>query len=72
MCINLHMYIILEKNLYVKNHVCSLQYTVNSKKVEIAVKRIISGEDVKQRGALANPQSLDLFYNIPELNISST
>jgi len=49
-----------------------MQYTVNSKKVEIAVKRIISGEDVKQRGALANPQSLDLFYNIPELNLSNT
>ena len=45
------------------------QYTINSKKVEVAVKRIISGEDVQQRGALANPQSLNLYYNIPELDI---
>ena len=48
-----------------------LQYTINSKKVEVAVKRIISGEDVKQRGALANPNSLDLYYNIPELTRNS-
>jgi len=33
------------------------------------VKRIISGEVVRQRGALANPKSLDLYYNIPELQI---
>ena len=45
----------------------SLQYTINSKKVEVAVKRIISGGNIKQRGALANPSSLDLYYNIPEL-----
>ena len=43
------------------------QYTINSKKVEVAVKKIISGGDIKQRGALANPSSLDLYYNIPEL-----
>ena len=45
------------------------QYTINSKKVEVAVKRIISGDDIKQRGALANPNSLDLYYNIPELSL---
>ena len=43
------------------------QYTINGKKVEVAVKRIISGEDIQQRGALANPDSLDLYYNIPQL-----
>ena len=48
-----------------------LQYTINSKKVEVAVKKIISGEDVKQRGVLANPDSLDLYYNIPELTRNS-
>ncbi len=46
------------------------QYTINAKKVEVAVKKIISGEEVQQRGALANPQSLDLYYNIPELQLS--
>ena len=46
-----------------------IPYTINAKKVEVAVKKIIAGEDVKQRGALANPDSLDLYYNIPELKI---
>ena len=49
----------------------SLQYTINSKKVEVAVKKIISGQEVGPRGALANPASLDLFYNIPELSIEN-
>ena len=42
---------------------------MNGKKVEVAVKKILSGEDVKERGALSNPESLDLYYNIPQLNI---
>ena len=33
----------------------------------MAVKQIISGEDVSNRGALANPESLDLYSNIPAL-----
>ena len=33
------------------------------------MKRIISGETVNQRGALANPSSLDLYHNLPELDI---
>lgn len=44
-----------------------IQYTISGKKVEVAVKRIISGESINQRGALANPSSLDLYYNLPEL-----
>lgn len=40
---------------------------MNSKKVEIAVKKILSGEHVKDRGALSNPESLDLYYNISQL-----
>jgi len=44
-----------------------LQYTHSGKKVEIAVKKILNGEDVKVRGAYVNPDSLDLYYNIPEL-----
>lgn len=47
-----------------------LQYTINSKKVEVAVKKIISGEVVEQKGALANPASLNLYYNIPQLQLS--
>lgn len=44
-----------------------IPYTINGKKVEVAVKRIISGDNVLQRGALANPKSLDLYYNLPQL-----
>ena len=44
-----------------------IPYTTSGKKVEVAVKRILNGDDVQQRGALVNPESLDLYYNIPEL-----
>lgn len=44
-----------------------IPYTVNGKKVEIAVKRIISGESIIPSGTLQNPQSLEIFYKIPEL-----
>uniref|UniRef100_A0A1X7VJ56 Acetoacetyl-CoA synthetase n=1 Tax=Amphimedon queenslandica TaxID=400682 RepID=A0A1X7VJ56_AMPQE len=46
-----------------------IPYTMNGKKVEVAVKKILSGQDVKERGALSNPESLDLYYNIPQLII---
>eukprot|EP00058_Branchiostoma_floridae_P005430 XP_002590918.1 hypothetical protein BRAFLDRAFT_108770 [Branchiostoma floridae] len=42
-------------------------YTISGKKVEVAVKRILAGEDIQQRGAYSNPESLDLYYHIPEL-----
>jgi acetoacetyl-CoA synthetase len=45
-----------------------IPYTINGKKVEIAVKKIINRKDVSNRDALANPESLDYFKNIPELN----
>ena len=44
-----------------------IPYTISGKKVEIAVKKIIDGEDVVNRDALANPESLDLYISIPEL-----
>ena len=44
-----------------------IPYTISGKKVEIAVKKIIDGEDVINRDALANPDSLDLYISIPEL-----
>ena len=44
-----------------------IPYTINGKKVEIAVKRIIQGEDVKNRDALIAPQVLSYYENIPEL-----
>ena len=44
-----------------------IPYTLSGKKVEIAVKKIINGENVKNRDALKNPGSLDLYKNIKEL-----
>ena len=44
-----------------------LQYTINGKKVEVAVRKVIAGEQVTHRGAFANPDSLDIYSNIPEL-----
>ena len=39
-------------------------YTINGKKVEIAVKKLVHGEDVLNRDALANPDILDFFKDI--------
>ena len=44
-----------------------IPYTINGKKVEIAVKKIIHGDTVTNKDALANPESLDLFQNLNEL-----
>ena len=41
-----------------------IPYTINGKKVEIAVKNIIHGIEVKNRDALANPESLNNFVGI--------
>ncbi|MCF7802426.1 MAG: acetoacetate--CoA ligase [Candidatus Marinimicrobia bacterium] len=45
-----------------------IPYTINGKKVEVAVKQLLHGGEVKNRDALKNPESLDFFRNIPELN----
>lgn len=44
-----------------------IPYTVNGKKVEVAVKKILAGLPVKNQGALANPQSLELYKNLTQL-----
>ncbi|KAI5627163.1 acetoacetyl-CoA synthetase isoform X1, partial [Silurus asotus] len=44
-----------------------IPYTISGKKVEVAVKQVIAGKEVTQRGAFSNPDSLDLYKNIPEL-----
>ena len=41
-----------------------IPYTVNMKKVEIAVRNILHGKPVTNRGALINPESLDYFEKI--------
>lgn len=42
-------------------------YTLNMKKVELAVKKMIEGKEVKNKDALKNPESLDFFANLEEL-----
>lgn len=44
-----------------------LQYTVNGKKIEIAVKQIVSGHTLKPSGTVANPDSLKLYYKFLEI-----
>jgi len=44
-----------------------IPHTINGKKVEIAVTRLIHGMEVANKDALANPQSLEQFKNLPEL-----
>ena len=40
----------------------SIPHTISGKKVELAVTRILNGEKVDNKEALANPESLDQFY----------
>ena len=47
--------------------IADIPYTINGKKVEIAVKKIIHGEDVPNRDALANPESLKFYQNLSDL-----
>ena len=49
--------------------IADIPYTVNGKKVEVAIKRILVGEEVRNKGALANPESLELYKNIPETKV---
>ncbi len=44
-----------------------IPHTINGKKVEIAVVRIVHGQEVPNRDALANPESLRQFEALPEL-----
>jgi acetoacetyl-CoA synthetase len=44
-----------------------IPYTISGKKVEIAVRKILEGRPVYNRDALSNPDALDLYKNIPEL-----
>jgi len=44
-----------------------IPYTLNMKKVELAVKKVIHGQEVKNKDSLKNPESLDFFEQILEL-----
>ena len=45
----------------------AVPYTLNMKKVELAVKKIIEGQPVLNRDALGNPEALDFYADLPEL-----
>lgn len=47
--------------------VTDIPHTLNGKKVEIAIRKTIMGEEVKNKDALANPESLEQFKNRKEL-----
>jgi acetoacetyl-CoA synthetase len=40
---------------------------LSGKIVELAVRSVIHGREVKNREALANPEALDLYRGLPEL-----
>jgi acetoacetyl-CoA synthetase len=47
--------------------VADIPRTISGKKVELAVQRILHGQPVTNRDALANPAALDLFVGLPDL-----
>ncbi|MCX9084837.1 MAG: acetoacetate--CoA ligase [Candidatus Methanoperedens sp.] len=47
--------------------ISDIPYTINMKKVEMAVKNIIHGKSVMNRESLRNPESLDVYKDIQEL-----
>ena len=44
-----------------------IPYTLNMKKVELSVKKVIEGQEVQNKDALKNPESLDYYAGIREL-----
>ncbi|KAJ7451807.1 acetoacetyl-CoA synthetase [Mycena galericulata] len=49
-----------------------IPYTVNGKRIEIAVKQIVSGSDLKPSGTVANPESLQLYYKYRDLEANAS
>ena len=47
--------------------VADIPYTLSMKKVELAVKKVIQNEAVLNKDALINPEALDYYKNLPEL-----
>ncbi|KAK3861424.1 hypothetical protein Pcinc_032617 [Petrolisthes cinctipes] len=48
--------------------ISEIPYTVSGKKVEVAVRQVLEGIEVKNRDALSNPDSLNHYANIPTLS----
>ena len=45
----------------------AIPYTLNMKKVELAVKKVIEGQPVLNKDALSNPEALDYYEGLQEL-----
>jgi len=45
----------------------AIPYTLNMKKVELAVKKVIQNQPVKNKDALSNPQALDFYADLKAL-----
>ncbi len=48
--------------------VTDIPRTKSGKIVELAVRDVVHGREIRNREALANPEALDQFRNRPELN----
>jgi len=47
--------------------IADIPYTINMKKVELAVRNVIHGKPVTNKDALRNPESLELYRDLDEL-----
>jgi acetoacetyl-CoA synthetase len=47
--------------------VADIPYTLNMKKVELAVRKVIHNQAVRNKDALRNPDALEYFTGIAEL-----
>ncbi len=47
--------------------VADIPRTLSGKIVELAVRNVVHGQPVKNTDALANPEALDLYRDLPEL-----
>jgi acetoacetyl-CoA synthetase len=45
----------------------AVPYTLNMKKVELAVKKVVEGRPVLNKDALSNPEALDYYADLKEL-----
>jgi len=50
-------------------HVSDIPRTISGKITELAVRDVIHGRPVKNVDALANPQALELFRDLPDLRV---
>ncbi|MCW9053564.1 MAG: acetoacetate--CoA ligase [Motiliproteus sp.] len=49
--------------------VADIPRTISGKIVELAVRKVVQGEAVKNKDALANPEALELYHDLAELRV---